>query len=521
MDSRSCSFPFVLCALLVAGLAILANEWTLSFASADGSLQHQTRVLIRISQAAGLGLAAGLFFARNRLPRLFRDDRRAMAVLLVLGLALRVAVFPFLGPDNNDPHREMVEYVAEHGWTPTADEATLGFQPPLYYLMAAPFALGGSAKWIQVLSLLCSLANLVLLHRLLRGTLLLEDPRARTHAFALAALLPQFVLFGLFVSNDTLAFLVGTLVFGQFLAFSERPSLGRTLGLGVALGVGLLTKGTFTAFVPVALLLAALIWWRSGERLPKIARSLVLLGATTALVGCYKFVENYVHFGTPVVNNDILEQPWVARQQGTVQGVSSFVDVDVPRLVRYPYLSDETKHSLPLLFYGTFWYSHIPESNFDHTRRHPFTLVPRSVYVTALVPTALMLVGLFAWAARGFALFGKLRRAPKDRDRDWNPDGGGGLDVEVRKDLVSSAIVGVLLLNFGTVLTWGLKHDAWSFFQSRLMFPSFLALALLLGYGFESTVRRFPRLAAVGNLALVAPWLTGLAWLAIEIAGEL
>ena len=495
---------FVWCAVGLLVAALVANEWVLGSFSEDGALEGSTARLIRIAQG-GLVAAAGLtFLLRARLERLFEREDRAMLVLLILGIVLRVVVYPYLGPDNNDPHRKVVEYVVEHGWTPTAEEATLGFQPPLYYLMASPWALGGSAKVTQLFSLLLSIANLVLLHRLIRTTRLLSDPRSRCHAFAFAALLPQFLLFGLFVSNDALAFLVGSLIFGQFLFYIDRPTTGRLIGLGAGLGIGLLTKGTFTAFLPIAFVLVFVVGLRAGRSLPGIAATLALLGVTSVGIGCYKFVENYVHFGTPVVSNDTLEQAWVKHQQGTVQGLSSFVDIDVPRLVRYPFASEETRHSLPLLFYGTMWYSYIHESNFDLTRRHPYTLAPRVVYVTAILPSLLLALGFVVWFVRNIRL-----------DRSFRAE-----KAVFENRLAETAIVGVLLLNLGTVLSWGIKHDAWSFFQSRLVFPAFLALALLLGFGFEALARRFPRLGSLVNVGLLLPWIASLAWLGLEIAGQ-
>ena len=40
------------------------------------------------------------------------------------------------------------------------------------------------------------------------------------------------------------------------------------------------------------------------------------------------------------------------------------------------------------------------------------------------------------------------------------------------------------------VLKWGLKHDAWSFFQARLVFPTFLSIGVALGWGVELVERR-------------------------------
>ena len=42
----------------------------------------------------------------------------------------------------------------------------------------------------------------------------------------------------------------------------------------------------------------------------------------------------------------------------------------------------------------TFWYSHIRESNFDHTRVGTWDFIPRTIYALGVVPSLLMLLGL-------------------------------------------------------------------------------------------------------------------------------
>ena len=67
------------------------------------------------------------------------------------------------------------------------------------------------------------------------------------------------------------------------------------------------------------------------------------------------------------------------------------------------------------------------------------------------------------------------------------------------------------------VFKWGMKHDAWSFFQSRLVFPSFLSIAFGLGFGYEILERRGTTLRWLVNLALVALY----AWVMVYYAVEL
>ncbi len=163
-------------------------------------------------------------------------------MLLALGIALRVAVFWFLDPLNNDTgHLDIIKFVVEHRALPAATASFESYQPPLYYLLAAPlYAASGNLKWVQVLSLLFSILTLLVLYRLLYVDKLLPEPRPRLYAFLMACFLPQFVLFGLYVSNDTLAIFLGAVIVLQVVRFVAGSTIWQAvlLALLVSLGLG-------------------------------------------------------------------------------------------------------------------------------------------------------------------------------------------------------------------------------------------------------------------------------------------
>src|SRR5580658_9596486 len=101
--------------------------------------------------------------------------------LLALGIALRVAVFWVLDPLNNDAgHFDVIKYIVEHRALPAATASFESYQPPLYYLLAAPlYAASGNIKWVQVLSLALTILTLLVLYRLLYVDKLLADRRSR------------------------------------------------------------------------------------------------------------------------------------------------------------------------------------------------------------------------------------------------------------------------------------------------------------------------------------------------------
>ena len=130
---------------------------------------------------------------------------------------------------------------------------------PLYYLLAAPiYAATGNVKWVQLLSLLFSVLTLLVIYRLLYVDKLLPDGRACPYAFLMACFLPQFVLFGLYVSNDTLAIFLGAIVVLQVVRFVATSTIWQAVLLALLVSLGLLTKATFLAFLPALFVLAGI-----------------------------------------------------------------------------------------------------------------------------------------------------------------------------------------------------------------------------------------------------------------------
>ena len=68
-----------------------------------------------------------------------------------------------------------------------------------------------------------------------------------------------------------------------------------------------------------------------------------------------------------------------------------------------------------------------------------------------------------------------------------------------------------LAANLAIVMAAGVKYDAWSCFQSRLLFPSFATIALGYAWGIEASRRKWPattRFVDMTSVALCAAFLT-------------
>ena len=425
--------------------------------------------------------------------------------MLALGIILRIAVFAYMGYLNNDNHLEVIEYIAHQWIPPHADQFNQAYHPPLYYFLAAAFLRLGNVRAVHALSLLLSIATLLLIAHLLRRLPWMNE-KIRPWCLALAAFHPQFIMFGLFISNDTLAIFLGVLIFYQCLRVQERPSRFNFCLLGTWLGLGLLTKATFLIFVcPLILFI-----WMTGRQhaLPnrRLISGLALFLLITSVLGCYKYAENVALFGNPLVSNLDLWDWMGDQQQPTWIGLPSLFDFNLLKLVRHPVISTSTVHSYPLMIYGSFWYSLIPESTFHSNLVPPFNRLGSMIYLVALCPTILMLVGA---TRMGMAVI---------RFCSWATPEPGAYTRD--RFVYERNLLLILLLNFFLIFAAGWRYDVWSIFQGRLLFPSYFALLLAFNAGMEWAASSRLRINVVRCLmtTLIALFLAYLmvdVWLAI------
>src|SRR5215831_6863460 len=363
--------------------------------------------------------------------------------VLAAGILVRVVVFACMGYFNNDNHLPVIEYVAERWVPPDSAQFNQAYHPPLYYFLAAFFFRLGSLPAVHGLSLILSIATLLLIAHLLRQLPWINE-KIPPWCLALAAFQPQFIMFGLFVSNDTLAIFLGVLIFYQCRRLQVMPSFFNYLLLAIWLGLGLLTKAVFLVFVlPMMLFI-----WVTGRQhslpRPRLISRFALFLLITGVLGCYKYLENLFLLGNPAISNLDLGL-WTQQQRPTWIGSRSLFDFNVLKLASNPVISASTVHSYPLMIYGSFWYSFIPESTFRSNLIPPFHRLGSMIYLVALCPTLLMLAGVvrIGMAAMRFGF--------------WSlPES----DQEARDRLVyEGSLLLTLLLNFFLILAVGWRYD--------------------------------------------------------------
>ena len=149
------------------------------------------------------------------------------------------------------------------------------YAPPLYYLLATPLYLL-TEGWITAIRLLSVVlgGGLVVVAYLIGAEIYSDQLVFALGGAAFVAFVPQHLAMLSAVNNDALAELLIALVVVQALRLFRSPTISkrRLIGLGVTLGLGLLTKATFyyTA-VPIAFIALVLHSRRYGLRLTHYA----------------------------------------------------------------------------------------------------------------------------------------------------------------------------------------------------------------------------------------------------------
>lgn len=201
------------------------------------------------------------------------------------------------------------------------------FQPPLYYALAAPvFAAAGSDYERKLTAVrafgfvaLVAAAGLLwgLARSVSRGT---EGPALAVYAGALSVLLwPGVVVRTVTVSNAGLELLLGVAATWALWEAHARRSGRWLLAAGLVVGLGLLTRLTFAAFVPVLVLVAL-----GGGFAPRVAVGALAL---PALLLAPWVVSNLDRYGSPTASGVVREmQEATLNPTGRDYGVADLPD---------------------------------------------------------------------------------------------------------------------------------------------------------------------------------------------------
>jgi hypothetical protein len=334
-------------------------------------------------------------------------------------------------------------------------------QPPLYYVLLAPaYRLARNLSWpdhflvLRLVSWAMAFAGFAL------GALAtLRWLRREGATWAVLWLIPAWpILFPeLFpemarLGNDSLALLFAGIAWYFILALLEQPSLGRAVGLGLALGLGLWTKSFFLPISAGVALLFLYAAWRRGEgrHLGDILLALLLAGA----IGGSWYLGNYRTYGSVFGQTEFAA---LRQAGGLLPALMALPKLDLAlQLARGVALMAAT-----FAWAGTWTLAHPPN----------FLLLP--VVALALIPAGLWIARFARWPVAGQApLF-----------------------------LAAPLVAGLLSHQLLSIATGGAIADTPGWYLHILCGP--LSLALALGW-------RWPR--ALSLLAAYAVLFHALSW---------
>ena len=348
---------------------------------------------------------------------------------------------------------------------------------------AVVWKLSGSQKVVQLLSLASCIATLVVLYWLITKTQLIESSAARFYSLLLACFLPQFVTFGLFLSNDSLTILAGCLMLAQAYRFIESPGRRQLLLLAVLSGLALATKGSLLPLVPILTALVFSITCRVTHLWRNSFLAAISFIVVVSALGSYKYIDNYVRYKNPVatVMDARFHFAYVSEQAAGYRGIRSLLDINILRLLASPSLSDSTRQAYPLLFYATFWYPHIPESSFGGSHRKPLSYLGSVIYILGLFPSFLIVAGMF-WF---------LKHLPDLRSAFIHY---GETDRLLIMNYVAVLAAAALFL---FVVAGALRYHIWSVPVGRLLFPALFGVLVAFGKGIEMFCSSLRAMAAL------------------------
>ena len=408
----------------------------------------------------------------------FFGKESSLNKILWLGIALRVLIFIVMNPQGPDAHFEVLDFMLKNHRLPRTNELFLACHPPLYYLTALPFYVIGGLKLVEFYGLITSCLNLWLMAKLVKMTI--KDAEIRNLSFLLATFLGTYLIYSLFVSNDTLSVLMGTWIFYNLIKYLREQTLKNVVILSLSTGLALLTKSTFIPFVPIILVVIFLV--NFSKPFWKMVYTMILCGAIIGFSGTYKFVENYRWQHKIFVHNlDIFKLPG---NSIFYQGPQSYYNINILTLIKDPNLSSRNPsiHSAPLLMYGTFWYKHqYFENNLTFGNYSGFRYIGSVFFILGIIPTIVILIGLALLFRQGFMLLFFTWRQQYGTIIFW-------------EKIFRATCLVLLLGSVATMFTGVIKYNDWAFMHTRLLVHVFYPTVLLLATGLSFIKRNKPNL---------------------------
>jgi len=243
-------------------------------------------------------------------------DRRLLYAILIIYLLLAFGyarVTPFGQAPDESAHFVYVRHIGDGHGLPMFDSQAPGagyefHQPPLYYVLAAPFYLltreadpGATILAVRALNIWLN-CLLIWLSFLFAQALFPKRPRVRLACAAFVAFLSMQASISASITNDLLADVLFAALLWQAVARWPQGWRNRdSVLLGVFAGLGLLTKNTCFILLPLGWLAALLYFTRERQADWRgLMRAGAIITMTALAIGGWWLVRNQVLYGDPV-----------------------------------------------------------------------------------------------------------------------------------------------------------------------------------------------------------------------------
>ncbi len=353
--------------------------------------------------------------------------------VFLIALALRVNL-ALVNQEANDPHFEVIKIIKDQGKIPRVSDCWECFHPKLYYLVTAfvlkviPVkAVSDQIRVAQLINCAAGILTLWIIFLFLKQKV--PDIKLRFLSFSLIALNPKFIGVNAQASNDSFVILFASLViyltYRLLLTSDKKYFWGITL-FTVLAGV---TKanGLVLFFAAAGTFILNVFLYPAGPLKRRYLRYLALFILIFSLTVPYfgQYIEKYKNYGTPFQINvpheplpHLFKKTYVKRP-GVTSIADSYFTFRLGNLIKYPFTSNYRKFfPLHRTSLWTNLYGRANSTHFDmwpqswSIRSRKVLNLGRAIFIFALVPALIFLIGLIKGIKNAAGIFIKRERSP-------------------------------------------------------------------------------------------------------------
>ncbi|MEJ2688820.1 MAG: glycosyltransferase family 39 protein [Deltaproteobacteria bacterium] len=328
----------------------------------------------------------------------------AMLLWLILGINNIPKLPSNIGYDLPQ-HLDYIKYIASNHALPLATDGWQMFQPPLFYLICAPFySIFSKAydpqtvvKMLRIFPLLFGLLQIEIVYRIARLVFPAQN-RLRAIAVIAGAMIPMHTYICQVVGNEPLAGLLTSLTILMALRIladkEDKLTAGFFVLTGLIWGLALLSKMT-PLLLAFPLLFVLFAYGRKFEKSMKsqLLKTGLVFGTAFVTAGWF-YIRNWILLGKPFIGgwDPIIGIPWW--QDPGYRTWSQFLSFG--QSLKFPFYAGVV--SLPDALYSTFWLDGFGLGEIFNLPPWNYHLVAAGA-ILALVPTLILFAGL---ASTGF-----------------------------------------------------------------------------------------------------------------------